>query len=197
MSVFQYDPPERFVAGTVGQPGERTFFLQASGGGRITSVVLEKAQVQALAERIEELLEEVQRRFGEQPDDTESEDSVVDDGPLDQPIEEDFRVGTLALAWDAETSRVIVEAQQVEESEDTDNGEEESDDTEPEVFAEETPVNRDVLRVHLTPEGARAFAGRAMKVVAAGRPTCPLCGGPLDATGHVCPRQNGYKPGAL
>ncbi|WP_046471897.1 DUF3090 family protein [Allosalinactinospora lopnorensis] len=194
MSVFQYDPPDRFVAGTVGQPGERTFFLQATGGGRITSVVLEKAQVQALAERVEELLEEVRRRFGEQPEDTAPEAGEIDDGPLEQPIEEDFRVGTLALAWDAEVARVIIEAQQVDES-----GEEaeEEDEEEPEVFTEDAPVNRDVLRVYLTPKAARAFAGRAMKVVAAGRPNCPLCGRPLDPDGHVCPRQNGYKPGAL
>ncbi|MBB4932077.1 putative repeat protein (TIGR03847 family) [Lipingzhangella halophila] len=197
MSVFQYDPPERFVAGTVGQPGERTFFLQASGGGRITSVVLEKTQVQALAERIEELLEEVRRRFGEQQEES-GPAAEVDDGPLEQPIEEDFRVGTLALAWDAETARVIVEAQQVDESgEESEPESEGGDGSEVEVFAEDTPVNRDVLRVHLTPAAARAFAGRAMKVVSAGRPNCPLCGGPLDPTGHVCPRQNGYKPGAL
>ncbi|WP_067974406.1 DUF3090 domain-containing protein [Nocardiopsis trehalosi] len=192
MPVFQYDPPERFVAGTVGQPGERTFFLQASGGGRITSVVLEKAQVSALAERIEELLEEVRRRFGEQPGDTPPAPEDLDDGPLQQPIEEDFRVGTLALAWDADSARVIIEAQQVDEGED-----DAVEEDEIEVFAEDAPATRDVLRVHLTPTAARAFAGRAMKVVAAGRPNCPLCGQPLDPGGHICPRQNGYKPGGM
>ncbi|RCV52421.1 DUF3090 domain-containing protein [Marinitenerispora sediminis] len=189
MPVFQYDPPERFVAGTVGQPGERTFFLQAAGGGRITSVVLEKAQVAALAERIEELLDEVRQRFGEQAGDVVTPDAV-DDAPLEQPIEEDFRVGTLALAWDAEAARVIIEAQQVEEP----GADEELAGEEIEVFAEEAPPTRDVLRVHLTPGAARAFADRAMRVVAAGRPNCPLCGQPLDPGGHVCPRQNGYKP---
>ncbi|MFC3995899.1 DUF3090 family protein [Nocardiopsis sediminis] len=192
MPVFQYDPPERFVAGTVGQPGDRTFFLQASGEGRITSVVLEKAQVSALAERIEELLEEVRRRFGDQPGDTAPGAEEIDDGPLLQPIEEDFRVGTLALAWDADSARVIIEAQQVEEAEDGTVPEEQV-----EVFAEDAPETRDVLRVHLTPAAARAFAGRAMKVVAAGRPNCPLCGQPLDPAGHICPRQNGYKPGGI
>ncbi|MBB6171434.1 putative repeat protein (TIGR03847 family) [Nocardiopsis mwathae] len=191
MPVYSYDPPERFVAGTVGRPGERTFFLQATGGGRITSVVLEKAQVSALAERIEELLEEVRRRFGEQPEDTPPAPEDIDDAPLEQPIEEDFRVGTLALAWDADAARVIVEAQEVEEPEET--GEDPVAE-QIEVFAEEAPATRDVLRVHLTPAAARAFAGRAMRVVAAGRPNCPLCGGPLDPGGHICPRQNGYKP---
>ncbi|CAM3667627.1 DUF3090 domain-containing protein [Nocardiopsis rhodophaea] len=191
MPVYSYDPPERFVAGTVGRPGERTFFLQATGGGRITSVVLEKAQVSALAERIEELLEEVRRRFGELPGDTPPAPEDIDDGPLEQPIEEDFRVGTLALAWDADAGRVIVEAQEVEEAEE---GVEDPVAEQIEVFAEEAPATRDVLRVHLTPTAARAFAGRAMRVVAAGRPNCPLCGGPLDPGGHICPRQNGYKP---
>jgi len=192
MPVFQFNPPERFVAGTVGQPGDRTFFLQAVGEGRITSVVLEKAQVEALATRIEELLEEVHRRFGAPPDDVASPE---DDGPLEQPIEQDFRVGTLALAWDAEAARVIIEAQEVDET----AGEDlvEDDDEELEVFAEEAPAHRDVLRVYLTPGEARSFAGRAMKVVAAGRPDCPLCGRPLDPNGHICARQNGYRPDRL
>ncbi|QBI54611.1 DUF3090 domain-containing protein [Streptomonospora litoralis] len=189
MSVFEYDPPDRFVAGTVGQPGERTFFLQAAGGGRVTSAVVEKAQVSALAERIEELLEEVRQRFGDPLEAGEPGES--DDDPLEQPIDEDFRVGTLALAWDAESARVIIEAQQVEEES------EGEDEEEVEVFAEDAPEGRDVLRVHLTAGEARAFAGRAMKVVAAGRPNCPLCGQPLDPEGHICPRQNGYKPGGM
>jgi uncharacterized repeat protein (TIGR03847 family) len=51
--VFLYDPPDRFVAGTVGLPGRRTFFLQATAAGRTTSVALEKAQVEARAERLD------------------------------------------------------------------------------------------------------------------------------------------------
>ncbi|GAB3213513.1 DUF3090 family protein [Marinactinospora thermotolerans] len=192
MPVFQYDPPERFVAGTVGQPGERTFFLQAVGGGRITSVVLEKAQVAALAERIEELLDEVRQRFGVQAGDLAATDPI-DDAPLQQPIEEDFRVGTMALAWDPDTGRVVIEAQELDEAAAEAALDPDGTETELEVFAEEAH-NRDVLRVHLTPAAARAFAGRAMRVVAAGRPNCPLCGRPLDPAGHICPRQNGYKP---
>lgn len=187
MPVFQFDPPERFVAGTVGQPGERAFFLQAAGAGRITSVAVEKQQVAALAERVEELLEEVRERFGTTP--PQGEDVGADDDPLQLPIEQDFQVGTMALAWDPDAERVIIEAQEV-----TENSEEE-EDTAPEesVFTEEGPAARDVLRVHLTPAAARAFAKRAMRVVSAGRPTCPLCGQPLDPSGHICPRQNGHK----
>lgn len=193
MPVYRYDPPDRFVAGTVGEPGERTFFLQAVSVGRITSVVLEKAQVAALAERVEELLDEVQQRFGTEADPDPDAPLDTDDAPLEQPLEEDFRVGTMALAWDPEAGRVIIEAQQAVEAAEA---EEESGGAEqPEVFAEE--ASRDVLRVHLSAEAARAFAQRAMRVVAAGRPNCPLCGQPLDPEGHICPRQNGYKPVAL
>jgi len=181
--LFEFDAPDRFVAGTVGQPGERTFYLQATGGGRMVSVALEKVQVQALAEKVDELLDEVRRRQGEGsavPATVPRENEDV--APLDTPIEEEFRVGTLALAWDDESSTVLIEAQSsVPEGEEEPTGGE---------------FTGDMLRVRLTPAGARAFARRALRVVAAGRPPCPLCGNPLDPQGHICPRQNGHRPGA-
>jgi uncharacterized repeat protein (TIGR03847 family) len=184
MPVISYDLPERFVAGAVGQPGERAFFLQAREGRRVTSVALEKFQVTLLAERLEELLDEVLRRSGGNaavPAVAPSE--LQDDGPLDQPVEEEFRVGTMALAWDPQDERVIIEAQEATAE---DGGEEQA--AEP---GDEDPAIA-VLRVRITAGQARAFAERALKVVAAGRPPCPLCGLPLSATGHVCPRQNGH-----
>jgi uncharacterized repeat protein (TIGR03847 family) len=91
--VYAFEPPERFVAGTVGVPGERTFFLQARGGGRLVSVVLEKVQMSLLADKLEELLAEAQRRFGvDVPEVTIAAD---DNEPLDLPLDEEFRVGTL------------------------------------------------------------------------------------------------------
>src|SRR5580698_9772040 len=117
MPVYSYDPPERFIAGTVGQPGERAFYLQASGGGRTTSVALEKFQVSQLAERLDELLDEVLRRTGgsaKVPAATPAD--LNDDGPLDLPLMEEFRVGAIALAWDGETDRVVIEAQEESES---------------------------------------------------------------------------------
>jgi uncharacterized repeat protein (TIGR03847 family) len=96
MPVYAYDPPDRFIAGTVGQPGERTFYLQATGGGRTTSVALEKGQVSQLAERLDELLDEVLRRTGGSAAIPETAPEVLaDDGPLDQPLMED-RAG---LGW--------------------------------------------------------------------------------------------------
>jgi uncharacterized repeat protein (TIGR03847 family) len=183
--VFFFDPPDRFVAGTVGQPGERTFFLQASSGGRVTSVALEKIQVSALAERLTELLDEVRRRLGDDVEIPAAAPSAVDDvAPLDTPLMEEFRVGTLALAWDGDTGRVVIEAHAATESE------EEVPEPEPMSESEEGP---DVLRVRITAEQARAFVKRAETVVAAGRPPCPFCGLPLDPAGHVCPRQNGRR----
>jgi uncharacterized repeat protein (TIGR03847 family) len=178
--LFEFESPDRFVAGTVGEPGERTFYLQASGGGRLVSVALEKVQVAALAEKVDELLDEVRRRQGDEsavPPNAPGE--LEDVAPLDAPIEEEFRVGTLALAWDDDDGgTVLIEAQS------------EAPDDEQVEGAEFTG---DMLRVRLTPARARSFARRAQRVVAAGRPPCPLCGNPLDPRGHICPRQNGHR----
>ncbi|MDT0451290.1 MULTISPECIES: DUF3090 domain-containing protein [Streptomyces] len=192
--VFLYDPPDRFVAGTVGLPGRRTFFLQASAAGRVTSVALEKAQVEALAERIDELLDEVVRRTGgNAPVPAVAPVELADAAPLDTPVEEEFRVGTMALAWDGDGERMVVEAQALVELEagtDEDLAEAE------ERLLQDELNGPPMLRVRLTGTMARAFAKRALEVVNAGRPPCPLCSLPLDPEGHVCPRQNGYRRGA-
>jgi uncharacterized repeat protein (TIGR03847 family) len=185
--LFEFEAPDRFVAGTVGQPGERIFYLQATAGPRVVSVALEKIQVAALAEKLDELLDEVRRRHGA--------DSVIpavtppeleDVAPLGTPIEEEFRAGTLALAWDEDSSTVIIEAQSAEAADEAADG-----GDEPELAG--TEFTGDLLRVRLEPGAARSFAKRALRVVAAGRPPCPLCGNPLDPQGHVCPRQNGHR----
>ncbi len=180
--VFAFDPPERFVAGTVGPPGERVFYLQARGGGRVVSVVVEKVQVALLAERLDQLLDEVRRRFGGEVD--VSATGPEDAEPLDTPVEAEFRVETLGLSWDADDGRVVIEAQAAQEAA---GG---SGDVEPEPGPDREP---DTLRVRLTAAQVRGFAARARRVVAAGRPPCPFCGLPLDPRGHVCPRQNGHR----
>ncbi|GAA0473068.1 MULTISPECIES: DUF3090 domain-containing protein [Streptomyces] len=189
--VFFYDAPDRFVAGTVGLPGRRSFYLQATAAGRTTSVALEKTQVAALAERMDELLDEVVRRSGgNAPVPAVAPSEIDDTAPLESPVEEEFRVGTMALAWDGDEERMIVEAQALVEL-DADNDEDLAE-------AEERLLQDDengppMLRVRLTGTMARAFAKRALEVVNAGRPPCPLCSLPLDPEGHVCPRQNGYR----
>jgi uncharacterized repeat protein (TIGR03847 family) len=184
MPVFSYDPPDRFVAGTVGQPGERTFYLQASAGRRITSVALEKAQVSRLAERLDELLDEELKRSGaDEAVLAGAPASLADDEPLDLPLLEEFRVGVIALAWDRDDQRVVIEVQ-------------EETDSPVEPLADDVPEDGPgVLRVRITAAVARAFTRRALQLVSQGRPPCPLCGLPLDAAGHICPRQNGHRAG--
>jgi uncharacterized repeat protein (TIGR03847 family) len=200
--IYDYGLPDRFVAGTVGQPGNRTFFLQAKRGGALVSVVLEKVQVQVLAERMALLLAEVARRGVRVPEALAPADE--DTAPLDEPLVEAFRVGTMTLAWNGDSDEIVVEAraraEADDEEEDDDEGtageeeegdDEEGDDEEGEL-SDDDPDGPDLVRVRLTPTRARAFAERALRTVAAGRPPCPLCGQPLDPTGHLCPRRNGY-----
>lgn len=154
-------------------PGERTFFLQASDERSLTSVSLEKAQVAVLADGIEELLEQVNpSSAASAPDDND---------PLDVPLDEEFRASTLGLGWDPERERVVVEAHAL------------SDDREAAEVGDDDPAAADTLRVLIDPARARAFIRRARALVAAGRPPCPFCLQPLDASGHICPRSNGYR----
>ena len=181
--VFNFDAPDRFVVGTVGMPGERTFFLQARQSGQLTSVALEKAQVAALAERVDQLLDEARgtRTGGEEIPESAAA-SLADTDPLDAPITEEFRVGAMALGWDEASRRVVLEAHAVNE-----------EDVEIPDIADDGPEGPDTLRVWITPAYARAFAERARQVVSAGRPPCPFCSQPLDPEGHICPRANGYR----
>ncbi|GAB3995032.1 DUF3090 family protein [Nocardioides marmoraquaticus] len=193
--VHRFDPPDRFVAGTVGEPGQRTFFLQARDGVRLTSVALEKQQVQILGERIGELLDEL--IAGEETRETVpavTPVGLLDTEALDQPIEEEFRAGTITLSWDASDERVVIEVFPVAEVEvevPLEAAEQELVD-----LPIEEPEPDELLLVRLPPAMARAFAARAESVVAAGREPCPFCGGPMDPAGHLCPRANGYRRSA-
>jgi uncharacterized repeat protein (TIGR03847 family) len=177
---FLFDRPRRFVAGTVGVPGERTFYLQAVEGSRVVSVALEKQQVAVLADRLEQLLDEVVSRTGTALPATEADSEA-----LEQPVDEEFRVSAMGLAWDGDAGLIVIEAQAP--AEDTETAEA--------TLLEDVEEGPDALRVRIEPTRARAFVERARRVIAAGRPPCPLCGNPLDPAGHVCPRQNGYHRG--
>ncbi len=178
--LFVFQRPHRFVAGTVGTPGERQFFLQAVDGQRVVSVSLEKQQVMVLADRLEQLLDEVVERTG-----TALPAADTDTDALAQPIDEEFRVAAMALAWNGDTGLVVIEAQApAEEAEIAE-----------ETLLEDVEDGPDALRVLIEPRRARAFIERARRLVSAGRPPCPLCGQPLSPGGHVCARLNGYRRG--
>jgi uncharacterized repeat protein (TIGR03847 family) len=181
--VYLFENPDRFVAGAVGQPGSRIFYLQAREGSRVVSVVIEKPQVALLAERLTELLAEVRSRGANVPDDLST--GEVDRAPLEEPLVEAFRVGTMAIVWDGDDESVVVEAREIT----VDEGDEETDE---ETAETEDDEDGDLMRVHMEPRKALAFAGRALEVVAAGRPPCPFCGQPLNPEGHICTRRNGY-----
>ena len=166
---FVYKNPRRVVAGTVGQPGERVFYIQAEQDSAVTSVELEKQQVAALAEHLDEILDTL-------PGSSDVTPAQPDTGPLSMPLESDFRVTSITFGWESGTSRLVLELRGASA------GGTEEDSS---------------LTVHLTMEQARSFIQRSQLVVAAGRRACPLCEQPINPTGHICPRANGYHRHAL
>jgi uncharacterized repeat protein (TIGR03847 family) len=177
--IFLFDPVERFVVGTVGIPGERTFFVQARTGSRLVSVSLEKAQVAAIADRVLQILREI--RLSEPL--TVIERVGYDDQPLESPIDEEFRVGVIGLAYVSDRRLIEIDLQAITDSDNADD----------ELLEIDTSSEQDILRVLMTLGYAESFAKRANTVVAAGRAPCPFCGGPIDPNGHLCPRSNGYR----
>lgn len=174
--VHEFDWPDRVVIGTVGRPGARTFYLQVRAGARIVSVALEKQQSALLAEKVDEILDQLMAVEGNRhsvPTSTPVE--LVDNDPLDA-VQEQFRAGTIGIGWDPTTAQVIVEVHPL--LDDDDDG---GDDLDRGVEAE-----LEMLRVRMPVGTARAFTGRTREVVDAGRPFCSDCGQPIDPDGHTC-----------
>src|SRR4051812_17043173 len=161
-----FEEPERFVAGTVGPPGQRTFFLQAREGSRIMSVALEKQQVAILAERLDLLLDEALRRIGgDSRIPALAPAGMADQEPLEQPIEEEFRVGTITLGWDEESGHAVIELFPVTDEnvtiEDFESSDSDSDDDDDEGDEADDPEvveieASEVLIVRLEPGYARS-----------------------------------------
>ncbi len=214
--VLFFDIPDRFVADAIGAPGDRAFFLQVTKGTRIATVLLEKVQVALLAERIAAILLALGQTGAADAM------SRIDDAPLEDPIVPEFRVATLTLVWDTGSHTFTVEARSAPDGEDEDDDEDEDEDDADEDDAgdedvdvpdedelrfgvtsvlaagDESPESDavdetgEILRVRIPVAHARAFVVRANRVVAAGRPPCPVCGEPLNPEGHLCARRNGY-----
>ncbi|WP_407317201.1 DUF3090 domain-containing protein [Isoptericola halotolerans] len=173
--VHEFDWPDRVVVGTVGRPGSRTFYVQARAGDRTSSVALEKQQSAVLAEMIDRLLDDLRAGDDRLSIPGEAPVELIDDDPLDQPVQEDFRTGSMRLSWDPRTLQVVIEAFPVgEEPADGDDG-----------------GPSEVLLVRIPVGTARAFARRARRVVESGRPICSDCGLPMDDDGHACPADDG------
>lgn len=184
--ISNFDSPDRFVAGTIGEPGHRAFFLQARQGGSIVSVAAEKTQVAVLAANLAALLDTLAER-GVEGIPADAGDRLVDDEPLGEPLVEAFRVGAMTIGWDSVRATVLVQAAAIADDEDDDGSVVEAvldddDDTD----------GPDLIRIRLSPADVRAFVARAARVIGGGRPLCPRCGEPLDPQGHICLRPTAY-----
>ena len=164
-----FSRPDRFITGTVGEPGERAFYVQLRNNSRLFSVAVEKAQVQAIAERLDVMISEIRKSNPL----ISIEKSPIDEAPLESPVDAEFQVGAMSLAWDEESTLISIELYELEDDEEDSEGE--------------------ILEVNITIGMASAFSARSRAVVSAGRLPCPFCGIPIDPRGHLCPRANGYR----
>lgn len=165
--------PESFTVDYVGEPGKRSFFLQARSEEGLFTVAVEKEQVAVLAEKLSEILLLIDRT-----DPIAGAQSRRDPALVAIPMAPEWRVGSIALAYEEALDLVVVLFEPFE-----------ADEDEP---AASTPS----LRLMLRREQVRTFVLHALSVVAEGRPTCPLCGLPMDPAGHKCPASNGHHPKA-
>lgn len=173
MSSFELHP-DRFVAGTVGPAGARIFYLQAAAGDDVVSLRLEKQQVAALAEYLAGILADLPA-----PDEL-----VVADADLVEPVISEWVVGSLAVAYDEASDRVLIVAEELLP--------EPEDDEEADVLADALDAPPSTARFHVTRAQVDHFVRHAVELVMSGRPACPLCGRPMDPEGHVCPKTNGH-----
>lgn len=175
--VHEFAWPDRVIVGTIGLPGARTFYLQVRAGTQLVSVAMEKQQAALLAEKVDEILDQLITVEGNPfsvPTGTPLE--LVDNDQL-EAVQEQFRTGAMSLGWDPTTAQVVIEAYPITDVDADDNDEPlDEDGTDvPEMLLVRMPVGT-----------ARAFAKRTREIVGAGRPACPLCGYPIDADGHTC-----------
>lgn len=167
---YDFDPVDRITVGTVGQPGQRTFYLQARNGRQLISLVVEKDQVSALATAVEQLLESLAEK---NPLLSSSDDMIVFTSmDLEEPIEEAFRVGQIGLGYDETRDLLVLIAQ--------------------EVSAGESGEELDTVRLTFSREQGRSLARHSQEIVAKGRPRCPQCGEPMNPEGHFCVKKNGH-----
>jgi uncharacterized repeat protein (TIGR03847 family) len=167
----------RFTVGTVGLPGERTFYLQLKSGNTVISASLEKSQVAALSERLNYMLREIRLAHPLSPKPQLVRDSL----PLDMPVMDEFRIGSITIFFNEESDLIQIDLRELNVND--------------EDVEEESPLMEDieVIRAFISPSQAKTFHDRAELVIAAGRQPCPFCGFPIDPQGHLCARANGYR----
>jgi uncharacterized repeat protein (TIGR03847 family) len=167
-SSFELDPVQRITAGAVGEPGARIFYLQARAGDQLVTLLAEKEQIRALATSIEQMLAALPETE-ELPSSAEPADLA-----LEEPLVPEWRVGPMALHYDADRDFIVVIASEL-------------------IDDEQETRDPSIARFAATRAQAQALAERAETVVEAGRPRCRFCGLPMDASGHTCPAMNGHR----
>ena len=182
--VYRHSHVSRCVVGTVGEPGERVFFLQVHSAEGSNCIVLEKSQVQALVERMQLMVRELRRNKLASSEHLNAL-AIRDDAPLDYPITEDFRAGIIAISYEQGAQNIDLQIQAAGDEDFEELIEEGEEDLD-----EDTP---DLLVISMTIAQVRGLCERAGNVIAAGRTPCPFCGAPLNPEGHLCPRANGYR----
>jgi uncharacterized repeat protein (TIGR03847 family) len=189
---IEFDPVDSIGAGAIGEPGARTFYIQAEKDGQVLSVLVEKQQVAILAERVRILLEQVTTQF---PGDDVPVPLTPDAGELRGDPVPLFRAVAIGIGFDPSRQLVVLELHErpVDDEDDEDDDDDDDEPDEPEL-PPVPGVDEDsyLARLYFTAAQARAMASRGSAAVEQGRPPCPLCGGPLDPSGHICPRLNGH-----
>lgn len=171
-SSIELDPVTRITAASVGEPGSRAFYLQARKEDVLVSLLIEKQQVALLAMHADQLLERIGAPASDDP-------SVPDPDALDleEPVVPEFRIGQIGLGYDDARDLVLLQCEEyVPEEESEDRGDE--------------PGR---VRLWTTRAQLYALARRGEREVASGRPTCRMCGEPIEPEGHFCPRSNGHR----
>ena len=194
MPEIEFDPVDTIGAGAVGEPGHRAFYIQAEKDGQVLSVLVEKQQVAMLAERVEMLLDQVETQFPEAGTTPVPTPLAPDAGELRGDPVPLFRAVAIGIGFDASRQLVVLELHERPLGDGEDDEDDEDDDVDDEAAAVLPGSDEEgyLARLYLTADQARAMATRGSAAVESGRPPCPLCGGPLDPSGHICPRLNGH-----
>jgi uncharacterized repeat protein (TIGR03847 family) len=172
MAIYELDPVDRIAIAALGEPGQRRFFLLATGSGRTLTLGCEKSQLQALILRLHQMLEAQQI---ETP-----EGATADTAP--DPGEPEWQIGEMGLGYHEARQMFVLVASQGAAGEPAESGEAPPADDAPSV------------RFWLSHDQVIAFSKQAESVLSAGRPLCPRCGLPMDPSGHPCPVMNGARP---
>ena len=180
-NLYEHHDVIRCVLGTVGEPGERAFFLQIRSPQSLTTLALEKSQASALVERLQLLLKELRKREGV----VSQEVAPKDDSPLEDPIAPDITAGNMAVMWLKDERKVQIEIQELQVNELAGEIENLEIDT--------GSLDLAMVRFPLDLSQVKEFIRRSERVIDAGREPCLFCGLPINRDGHLCPRANGYR----